>query len=123
MFPKAGAEYDYIANAFNARLAFVIGWLVFLSGVLAAATVALGFAGYFSALTSFPLIISAVVLLALLTALLGYGIKETAWVAVISTLIEATGLVIIIAIGCHILGVSITGKCRRVFPGSLPHRP
>ena len=30
MFPKAGAEYDYIANAFNARLAFVIGWLVLL---------------------------------------------------------------------------------------------
>lgn len=104
MFPKAGAEYDYIANAFNARLAFVIGWLVFLSGVLAAATVALGFAGYFSALTSLPLIISAVVLVVLLTALLGYGIKETAWVAVISTLIEASGLVIIIAIGLPHLG-------------------
>jgi len=70
MFPKAGAEYDYVANAFNTRLAFVIGWLVFLSGVLAAATVALGFAGYFAALTSVQLIISAVVLLVLLIVLL-----------------------------------------------------
>ncbi len=70
MFPKAGAEYDYVTNAFNARLAFVIGWLVFLSGVLAAATVALGFAGYFSALTSIPMLISAIVLLIVLTALL-----------------------------------------------------
>ena len=104
MFPKAGAEYDYVANAFNTRLAFVIGWLVFLSGVLAAATVALGFAGYFAALTSVPLIISAVVLLVLLTALLGYGVKETARVAVISTLIEASGLVLIIAIGLPHLG-------------------
>jgi len=59
MFPKAGAEYDYVTNAFNAQLAFVIGWLVFLSGVLAAATVALGFAGYFTALTSIPMLISA----------------------------------------------------------------
>ncbi|MDD1695525.1 MAG: amino acid permease, partial [Methanoregula sp.] len=70
MFPKAGAEYDYVTNAFNARLAFVVGWLVFLSGVLAAATVALGFAGYFSALTSTPVLISAIVLLIVLTTLL-----------------------------------------------------
>ena len=104
MFPKAGAEYDYVANAFNVRLAFVIGWLVFLSGVLAAATVALGFAGYFTALTSFPMIISAVVLLVLLTLLLGYGVKETAGVAVIATFIEAAGLAIIIAIGLPHLG-------------------
>jgi APA family basic amino acid/polyamine antiporter len=104
MFPKAGAEYDYVTNAFNSRLAFVIGWLVFLSGILAAATVALGFAGYFTALTSIPMLISAIVLLIVLTALLAYGVKETARVAVISTLIEASGLVIIIAIGLPHLG-------------------
>jgi APA family basic amino acid/polyamine antiporter len=104
MFPKAGAEYDYVKNAFNAQLAFVIGWLVFLSGVLAAATVALGFAGYFSALTSIPVLISAIVLLIVLTALLVYGVKETARAAVIATLIEVSGLVIIIAIGLPHLG-------------------
>ena len=104
MFPKAGAEYDYVTNAFNARLAFVIGWLVFLSGVLAAATVALGFAGYLTALTSFPILISAIALLIVLTALLAYGVKETARVAVISTIIEVSGLVIIIAIGLPHLG-------------------
>ncbi|MFA5347568.1 MAG: APC family permease [Methanoregula sp.] len=117
MFPKAGAEYDYITNAFNTRLAFVIGWLVFLSGVLAAATVALGFAGYFSALTSFPLIISAVGLLVLLTALLGYGIKETARFAVISTLVEVSGLVIIIAIGLPHLGSVNYGEMPQGFSG------
>jgi APA family basic amino acid/polyamine antiporter len=104
MFPKAGAEYDYVANAFNVRFAFVIGWLVFLSGVLAAATVALGFAGYFFALTSVPMIISAMVLLIVLTALLAYGVKETARVAVISTFIEISGLIIIIIIGIPHLG-------------------
>ena len=104
MFPKAGAEYNYVANAFNSRIAFVIGWLVFLSGVLAAATVALGFAGYFFALTSVPMLISAIVLLIVLTALLAYGVKETARFAVISTLIEVAGLVIIILIGLPHLG-------------------
>ncbi len=104
MFPKAGAEYDYISNAFNSQLAFVIGWLVFLSGVLAAATVALGFAGYFSALTNSPMILSAIVLLIVLSCLLAYGVKETARVAVIATLIEVAGLVIIIAVGLPHLG-------------------
>jgi amino acid transporter len=63
LFPKAEVEYNYVTNTFNARLAFVIGLLVFVSGVITAATVALGFAGYFSALTSFPMIFSAIVLL------------------------------------------------------------
>ena len=104
MFPKAAAEYDYVANAFNTRLAFVIGWMVFLSGVLAAATVALGFAGYFSALTGSPQILSAVAILILLTGLLVYGVKETARVAVVSTLLEMAGLIVIIAIGLPHLG-------------------
>lgn len=104
MFPKAGAEYNYVAKAFDSRIAFVIGWLVFLSGVLAAATVALGFAGYFFALTSVPILISAIVLLIVLTALLAYGVKETARFAVIATLIEVAGLVIIILIGLPHLG-------------------
>jgi APA family basic amino acid/polyamine antiporter len=104
MFPKAGAEYNYVTNAFNSRLAFVIGWLVFLSGILAAATVALGFAGYFSVLTRFPILLSAIGLLLVLTALLAYGIKETARVAVLSTIIEVSGLVIVIALGLPYLG-------------------
>jgi APA family basic amino acid/polyamine antiporter len=104
MFPKAGAEYNYVAKAFDSRIAFVIGWLVFLSGVLAAATVALGFAGYFFALTSIPMLISAMGLLIVLSVLLAYGVKETARFAVISTLIEVAGLVIIIVIGLPHLG-------------------
>ncbi len=104
MFLKSGAEYEYVTNAFNKRIAFVVGWLVFLSGVLAAATVALGFAGYFSALTRLPIFVTAISLLFVLTALLAYGVKETARVAVISTFIEVSGLVVIIAIGLPHLG-------------------
>jgi APA family basic amino acid/polyamine antiporter len=104
MFPRAGAEYDYVKNAFSARAAFVIGWLVFLSGVLAAATVALGFGGYFQALTGVPVLVSALVLLLALTVVLALGIRETVRVAVVSALIEAAGLIIVIAIGLPHLG-------------------
>ncbi len=104
MFPKAGAEYDYVKNAFNAHAAFVTGWLVFLSGILAATTVALGFGGYFMALTGVPVRVSAFLLLLVLAIVLGLGIRETVRVAVVSTIIEAAGLVIIIAIGLPYLG-------------------
>ena len=104
MFPKAGAEYNYVRRAFNHDLAFAVGWLIFLSGVLAAATVALGFAGYFSALTGAPLLLPAASLIILLTVILFLGVKETAWVTIISTFIELFGLLIVIAIGLPYLG-------------------
>ncbi len=50
------------------------------------------------------MIFSAIILLVVLTGLLAYGVKETARVAVIATLIEVSGLVIIIAIGLPHLG-------------------
>ena len=117
MFPKAGAEYDYVAKAFNARLAFVIGWLVFLSGVLAAATVALGFAGYFSALTGLSAhdIRSRASRAADCSSWVWH--KETARFAVISTLIEISGLVIIIAIGLPHLGSVNYGEMPQGFSG------
>jgi basic amino acid/polyamine antiporter, APA family len=117
MFPKAGAEYDYVRNAFSPGLAFVIGWLILLSGVLAAATVALGFAGYFFALTGVPMHLSASVLIVVLAIILAFGVKETAWVAIISTVIEVLGLFIVIWIGLPFLGSVDYFELPRGFPG------
>ena len=104
MFPKASAEYEYVTNAFSKKLAFIIGWLIIWSGVFGASTVALGFAGYFNAIFDVPVKISALVLIAALSFIILYGIKESAWFAITATLIEAAGLVIIIFIGLPYLG-------------------
>ena len=104
MFPKASAEYEYTAHAFGKRLAFIIGWLIILSGAIGASTVALGFGGYFKVLFSMPIITSAFVLIIALSFLLFLGIKESALFAVIATLIETAGLLIIIFIGVPYLG-------------------
>ena len=104
MFPKASAEYEYTAQAFGRRLAFVIGWLIIFSGSIGAATVALGFAGYFSALTGASRIPSALILVVILSGIIFVGIKQSTWVAIVFTLIEALGLVIIIIIGIPYLG-------------------
>lgn len=104
MFPRASAEYEYTLQAFSRFPAFVIGWLIIFSGVIGAATVSLGFAGYFRALTGAPLMPTALALVALLAVLIFAGIKQSARVAIAFTMIEAVGLIFVIIVGIPHLG-------------------
>jgi APA family basic amino acid/polyamine antiporter len=104
MMPLASAEYEYSRNAFGRDVAFVIGWLIILSGIISSATVALGFAGYFGAMFGAPTIPSALLLILALCFLLLAGIKQSTRVAVIFTLVEAAGLIIVIVLGIPYLG-------------------
>lgn len=104
MFPRAGAEYEYIKNAFGKVTAFIIGWLIILSGIIGASTVALGFGGYFSSLFHTPAIPSAIILIVLLSFVLFLGIKESVFFAILFTIIETAGLLFIIVIGVPHLG-------------------
>jgi len=99
MYPKASAEYAYTNHAFGQKLAFIIGWLITFSGIIAASTVALGFGGYFNALLGYPILHSALLLIFILSFVLFYGIKTSAWLAIVFTLIEVSGLIFVIYIG------------------------
>ncbi len=104
MFPKAGAEFEYVNRAFGIRAAFVIGWLIILSGLIGASTVALGFGGYASSLTgASPALLGAALVIAL-TLLLTRGIRVSALFAVVFTLVELAGLLLIILVGIPSLG-------------------
>ncbi|MFH0836832.1 MAG: amino acid permease, partial [Candidatus Aenigmatarchaeota archaeon] len=104
MFPKSSAEFGYTKKAFGRRIGFVIGLLIILASIVSAAAVAIGFGGYFSALTNLPIIPIAIILVILLSGLIVYGIKESAIMAIAFTLIELAGLVIVIVIGFPHLG-------------------
>ncbi|MFB3763797.1 MAG: APC family permease [Methanotrichaceae archaeon] len=104
MYPKASAEYEYTAQAFGRLIAFVIGWLIIFSGMIGAATVALGFAGYFQALFGAPIISSALILIMTLSLIIFIGIRQSALIAIIFTIIEALGLIIIILLGIPYFG-------------------
>ena len=100
IFPKAAAEYIFIKNAFkNNFFAFVIGWLTAITSIITAATVALGFGGYFAEFVNIPIIMSAIGLLLVLSIVNFVGIRESAWTNTIFTVIEAVGLILIIVIG------------------------
>jgi len=100
IFPKAAAEYVFIKNAFKSNFfAFLIGWLTSITSIITAATVSLGFGGYFAEFVDVPIIISAIGLLVVLSIVNFVGIRESAWTNTIFTLIEASGLILIIVIG------------------------
>jgi len=104
MFPKAGGEYVFAEKAFNKRVAFLIGWLITIGGVIAAATVSLGFAGYFSALFNTPIIPVAIALIVVLSLLGFWGIRQSATAEIVATIIEVIGLIAIIAFGIKYFG-------------------
>jgi APA family basic amino acid/polyamine antiporter len=103
-FPKAGAEYVYVENSFGKMPAWITGWLIIVGSIIAAATVAVGFANYFSALFHTSIIAIAVATLVVCGIILIAGLKETAFITILFTLIEASGLVVIIFIGMPYLG-------------------
>jgi len=103
-FPKAGAEYVYVKNSFGHTTAWLVSWLIIAGNIIGGATVALGFSNYFSALFHTPIIPIAIVVLLVCGIILVLGIKETASVTILFTIIEAIGLIIIIFIGLQKFG-------------------
>ncbi len=100
LFPKAAAEYVFVKNAFkNNFIAFIIGWLTAITSIITAATVALGFGGYFTEFVGIPITLSAILLLGVLSFVNFIGIRQSAWMNTIFALITAGGLGLIIFLG------------------------
>ncbi|GAG87482.1 unnamed protein product, partial [marine sediment metagenome] len=109
MYPKSAAEFVYTEEAFKVRLlSFLLGWIIIFSGILSAATVALGFAGYLTNLLGIPLeillVIFAAILIVIVSLINFVGIRASTWTNILFTLIEASGLIFIIIIGIPYLG-------------------
>jgi len=107
-FPKESSEYLYTKKAFNSHIfSFITGWILVFAGAFSATTVALGFGEYFAKLFSMnfsytPFLAAAV--LVLISFINFWGIKESALLNVLFTLVEMSGLLIIIFIGLPYLG-------------------
>lgn len=104
MYPRAGAEYEFAKRAFGERVGLFVGLLVVYFVILTSSAVALGFGRYFSNLFGGGSLIGAVSLFIVLSLIMVYGIKESARLAGIITLIELSGLLIIIYVGIPYVG-------------------
>jgi basic amino acid/polyamine antiporter, APA family len=101
MFPRSGAEYHYLREAFPQRPIWAagVGWLVAVGLATTATTVSVAFAGYLQHFISIPTSVVAAGLILLFTLVNILGIEESSWTNVVFTLIEAVGLTLFISLG------------------------
>lgn len=117
-FPMAGAEFEFVRRAFGSnRLAFLVGWVLVLSGTASASTVALGFAGYVPRLGGVSPPAIAIFLLLILSAINFVGIRESTAVNVVLTAIEAGGLLLVIGAATGATGPLLPSRPVENWPG------
>ena len=101
--PRAGGAAYATQRAFRTPiLSFTVGLALVCSGLTSVATQSKIFAANLAALTgieAIPPSLIAVGFVLILTGIVFRGIRESMWVNVLCTLIEATGLLIVIAAG------------------------
>jgi basic amino acid/polyamine antiporter, APA family len=123
-YPHAGGAAIFAARAFKRPIvSFLVGYCMLAAGVTSAAGLALAFSGeYLSTFIDVPAVPAAVVFLALVACLNARGISESVKSNVVMTVIELSGLLIVIIVVAIMLGGG-KGDVSRVgeFPdGSTP---
>ena len=104
MYPSAGVEYEWTSRAFNAFFGFLAGWMMIVAYIIAAATVALGFAHYLQHFVDVDIRVSAPLLLVALTVIVASGVERSIWLSVTLAALQIGGLVIVIVAGAPHIG-------------------
>ncbi len=119
-YPKAASEYVFLGRAYgNRSLSFLTQWMMLVTEVVAAAAVALGFAGYLSNVVQVPLIPTAAALLILLTVVALTGIKQSLKVNTVLSMVAIGGLIVVVGSGIGKIGS--TGSASYVAsPNGIP---
>ena len=95
MFPAAGAEFDYARRVAPAWVAFLVGWVMIVGLIVAAGAVSLGFARYLRYFIDLPEQIGAAALLLVVTAVALRGIRQSAALTLVLSLVQVGGLVLV----------------------------
>ncbi|NOR51873.1 MAG: amino acid permease, partial [Gammaproteobacteria bacterium] len=96
-YPLSAGQAVYVQQAFGIRAySTTIGLLMVFVGIIASATLVRGFIGYFHYLIAVDETLSIVLLVLSLGAVAAWGITQSSWIAIVTTLIEIGGLLRII---------------------------
>jgi amino acid transporter len=95
--PRAGGPTAYVSTAFDLRwLSVSIGWAIIATGVVSAATITTGFAGYLSTFVDVPDPVVHTLLLTTLAIVAALGAKQSAWFMATTTGLGVLGLLVVI---------------------------
>ncbi|KMO83062.1 putative amino acid permease YhdG [Mycolicibacterium chubuense] len=105
-YPRAGGAAVFADRAFGKPLlSFLVGFSMLAAGVTSAAGLALAFSGdYLATFVDVPVVPAALVFLVLVACLNARGISESLKTNVVMTVIELSGLLIVIAVVAVMLG-------------------
>ena len=96
--PVSAGEAAYVRAGFgSAKLSLLVGLLVVTSGIVSSAVITIGAAGYIRALADWPELLLIPLLLLAMGAVAAWGILQSVALAGLLTVIEAGGLVVVIA--------------------------
>lgn len=104
-YPWAAGAALYVNRAFKAPfVTFLVAFTVMMSGITSASAAARAFGGrYLEEFVTLPTLVGALIFLGAITVVNFAGISESTRVNMVLTLIEAFGLLVIIAIGAWAL--------------------
>ncbi|WP_218006027.1 APC family permease [Actinomadura hibisca] len=123
-YPKAGGASHYANLAFGPFTGFTVGFCMLAAGIVSVAALARAFGGeYLTAFVELPVPLVAIVFLLLLALLNMRGIQESLRANAVATLVELSGLVIIIVLGAWVVfrGDGDVGRITQV--GTPDHSP
>ncbi len=123
-YPRAGGAAVFAERAFGRPLlSFLVGFCMLAAGITSAAGLSLAFSGdYLATFVDVPAVPAAIVFLGLIALLNARGISESVKSNVVMTVIELSGLLLVIIAGAVVVGAG-RGDVGRVgeFPaGSVP---
>jgi len=109
-YPRAGGEAVYVSRGISSLAGSAAGLGVVITGIVSSAVVALAFAGYVTTLLPIPESLAAVLLVALLTFVAWWGIRESVALAAVVTILELGTLFVIIGFGLDGIDVATVGS-------------
>lgn len=120
-YPRSAGESFFAQQAFERPwFALLVGWVVLCSGVLSLATVSVAFGGYMSRLLpGLPTPFSIAGVLLLLAAINVRGMRESSAANIAATMVELTGLLIVIVAGALFIGESDEVSVTQTFAASI----
>lgn len=96
-YPNSAGEAVYVSNAFSKRwLTRAVGYAIVLTGVVSAAVMARGFYGYLNEFTAIPVEMAIVLFVILIAGIAIMGIGLSVHFAFLATLIEMSGILLVI---------------------------
>jgi APA family basic amino acid/polyamine antiporter len=123
-YPHAGGSAVFAERAYKTPVvSFLVGYCMLAAGIVSASGLALAFAGdYLGTFIDVPPVLGAVIFLAVIAALNARGIKESVRANLVMTMIETTGLVLVVVAVSVMLsgGRGDLGRAVQFETGSAP---